>query len=99
MFETAEESGELATVNEEYKSYVKGPLSKPGTNLLHFWFMSGSTLPIYSIAMDYLPIQASSVLSEWVFSSSAKTDTHKCNHIHPLLMEALQMLKFSLKKS
>ena len=100
MFETVEESGELAMVNEEYEAYVKGPLSKLGTNLLQFWSMSDSSFPtIYSIAMDYLPIQASSVPSEQVFSSSAKTDTHKRNRIHPLLMEALQMLKFGLKKS
>ena len=48
--------------------------------------------------MDYLPIQASSVLCEWIFSSSAETDTEKRNRISPLLMEALQMLKFHLKK-
>lgn len=51
------------------------------------------------MAMDYLPIQASSVPCERVFSSSAETDTKKRNHIGPVLMEALQMLKFSLKKS
>ena len=50
------------------------------------------------IAMDYLPVQALSVPSERVFSSSAETDTKKCNRIHPILMEALQMLKFALKK-
>ena len=48
--------------------------------------------------MDYLPIQASSVPSERVFSSSAETDTKKRNRIHPVLMEALQMLKFALKQ-
>jgi hypothetical protein len=48
--------------------------------------------------MDYLPIQALSVPCEQIFSSSAKTDTKKQNCISPLLMEALQMLKFHLKK-
>ena len=48
--------------------------------------------------MDYLPIQASSVPCEQIFSSSAETDTKKRNCISPLLMEALQMLKFHLKK-
>lgn len=48
--------------------------------------------------MDYLPIQASSVPSERVFSSSSETDTKRRNRIHPVLMEALQMLKFALKK-
>jgi len=53
---------------------------------------------VFLMAMDYLPIQASLVPCEHVFSSSAKTDTKKCNRIGPVLMEALQMLKFSLKK-
>jgi hypothetical protein len=51
------------------------------------------------MALDYLPIQASSVPSERVFSSSAETDTKKRNRISPVLMEALQMLKFALKKT
>ena len=48
--------------------------------------------------LDYLPIQASAVPCERVFSSSAETDTKRRNRIHPVLMEALQMLKFSLKQ-
>src|SRR5260370_32077671 len=53
---------------------------------------------LFGIALDYLPIQASSVPCERVFSSAKETDTLKCNRIHPVLMEALQTLKFSLKK-
>ena len=48
--------------------------------------------------MDYLPIQASAVPCERVFSSSGETDTKKRNRTSPTLMEALQMLKFHLKK-
>ena len=48
--------------------------------------------------MDYLPIQASAVPCECVFSLRAETDTKRRNHIGPLMMEALQMLKFHLKK-
>ena len=33
-----------------------------------------------------------------MFLSTKETDTLKRNHIHPVLMEALQTLKFSLKK-
>jgi hypothetical protein len=50
------------------------------------------------MAMDYLPIQASSVPCERVFSSSAETDTKRRNRINPLMMETLQMLKFHLRK-
>src|SRR5271168_5364039 len=54
---------------------------------------------IFRIAMDYLPIQASAVPCERVFLSSAETGTKKRNRIKPELMEALQILKFSLKKA
>lgn len=53
---------------------------------------------LFRIAMDYLPVQASSVPCERIFSSSAETDTKKRNRIKPELMEALQILKFALKK-
>ena len=53
---------------------------------------------LYAMAMDYLPIQALSVSCERVFSSSSETDTKKRNRINGLLMEALQMLKFGLKR-
>jgi hypothetical protein len=53
---------------------------------------------LFAIALDYLPIQASSVPCERVFSSAKETNTVKHNRIHPVLMEALQTLKFSLKK-
>ena len=49
------------------------------------------------MAMDYLPIQASSVPCERIFSSSAETSTKRRNRIGSLLMEALQMLKYRLK--
>ncbi|KAJ6541377.1 hypothetical protein B0H19DRAFT_907431, partial [Mycena capillaripes] len=64
---------------------------------------------VHRLFLDYAPIQANSVPSEQVFSSSAETDTKRRNHITvelhsirqgvPLLMEALQMLKFNFKKS
>ncbi|KIM77964.1 hypothetical protein PILCRDRAFT_76149, partial [Piloderma croceum F 1598] len=53
----------------------------------------------FAVALDYLPIQASTVPSERVFLSSAETDMKKHNHINLILMETLQMLKFALKKS
>lgn len=52
---------------------------------------------LFAIAMDYLPIQASAVPCERIFSSSAETDTKRRNRISPLLMEALQMLKVHLR--
>ncbi|KAF9226055.1 hypothetical protein BS17DRAFT_664357, partial [Gyrodon lividus] len=49
------------------------------------------------IAMDYLPVQPSSVPCEQAFSSSSLMDTKQCNCINHILMEALQILKVSLK--
>jgi hypothetical protein len=61
--------------------------------------VNGASFPtLFAMAMDYLPIQASAVPCECIFSSSAETDTKKRNHNSPLLMEALQMVKFHLKQ-
>jgi hypothetical protein len=48
--------------------------------------------------MDYLPIQATSVPCKHMVSSAKEMDTVKQNWIDPALMEALQLLKFLLKK-
>ena len=53
-----------------------------------------SLMTWFAMALDYLPIQASAVPSERIFSSSAQTDTARRNCIKPILMESLQMLKF-----
>src|ERR1700678_2722232 len=62
--------------------------------------MNEYTFPtLFVIAINYLLIQASSVPSERVFSSSKETDTVKRNRINPVLIEAIQMLKYGLKKA
>lgn len=48
--------------------------------------------------MDVLPVQASAVLCERMFSAAADTDTPDRSRLHPALMEALQVIKFSIKK-
>ena len=53
---------------------------------------------LFAITMDYFPIQATSIPCKCVFSSAKETDTTKRNRMSPVLMEALQLLKFSLKK-
>jgi hypothetical protein len=52
---------------------------------------------IYALAMDILPIQGSAVPCERVFSSAKETMSARRNRIAPELMEALQLLKFSVK--
>ena len=53
---------------------------------------------LFAMAADYLPIQASSIPCERVFSSSKETTTARRNRMSGKLVEQLQMLKFSLKK-
>ena len=52
---------------------------------------------IFALAMDILPIQGSSVPCERVFSSAKETTTDRRSRIQPELMEALQLLKYSIK--
>ena len=52
----------------------------------------------FEMVLDYLPIQASAVPCERAFSSGTETLTAHLNRIKPPLMEALQMLEYSLKK-
>lgn len=47
--------------------------------------------------MDILPVQGSAVPCEQVFSSSKETITMCQNRSSPELMEALQILKFSIQ--
>jgi hAT family C-terminal dimerisation region len=53
---------------------------------------------IFALAMDILPIQASAVPCERVFSSGKETMTARRNRISGELMEALQLLKFSIRQ-
>ena len=53
---------------------------------------------IFNVAMDVLPIPASSVPCERVFSSAKRTTTPQRNRLTANLMEELQMLKFSAKQ-
>lgn len=46
------------------------------------------------MALDYLPIQATSVPCERIFSSASQTDTNSRNRLAPEMLEALQVLKY-----
>jgi len=47
--------------------------------------------------MDLIPVQATSVPCERVFSASKETTTARRNRLTPKIMEAMQILKFQAK--
>ena len=47
--------------------------------------------------MDLMPVQATSVPSERIFSASKQTTTARSNCLGPKIMEAMQILKFEAK--
>ena len=49
------------------------------------------------MAMDILPIQGSSVPCERIFSSAKETITPRRNRLKPDIVEAVQIIKYSLK--
>jgi len=53
---------------------------------------------IFALAVDILPIQASSVPCERVFSSGKETMTACRSRILPALIEQLQILKYSIRQ-
>ncbi|KAF5343710.1 hypothetical protein D9758_016511 [Tetrapyrgos nigripes] len=84
---------------DEVNSYFSDKLAEPKQDELAYWEDNQARFPtIFRLALDILPIQASSVPCERVFSSSSDTDTKKRNRISPELNEALQMLKYTLRR-
>ncbi|CAA7260680.1 unnamed protein product [Cyclocybe aegerita] len=66
------------SIDEEFVAYFTAPLSEKGMDILKFWEIHESSfLTLFAIALDYLPIQASAVPCEHVFSSSVETDTKR----------------------
>ena len=52
---------------------------------------------LFKLAMDLIPIHATSVPCECVFSSSKETASARRNCLGPRIMEATQILKFQAK--
>ncbi|KAJ7468181.1 hypothetical protein FB451DRAFT_1039850, partial [Mycena latifolia] len=52
---------------------------------------------LYRTALDVLPVQASAMPCERVFSSSKETDTLRRSSLSPVTMEILKLLKFMFR--
>ncbi|KAB5587478.1 hypothetical protein CTheo_9083 [Ceratobasidium theobromae] len=89
-------------VDAEHERYVKEkllPLSDLGkTDLVKHWTSLDDRFSLlHAMSMDVLPAQASSVSSERVFSSSKLSCTRARNKMKTDTVEALQILKYSLR--
>ncbi|KZT08270.1 uncharacterized protein LAESUDRAFT_618033, partial [Laetiporus sulphureus 93-53] len=62
--------------------------------------LNAHRFPIWaSLARDYLAIMATSVSSEWAFSSAGITITKRRNRLKGDIVEALQALKCAYRKN
>ena len=78
---------------------VPYPKSHHGSCLLTFFQENQLHFPtLFAAALDFLPIQGSAVPCERVFSSAKETMSPRRNRINAELMEALQMLKFTINR-
>ncbi|CAE6517063.1 unnamed protein product [Rhizoctonia solani] len=87
-------------VKVEHDVYVAAPLWRIedlGKDLVKFWNLQNSSPILQAISHDVLPVQASSVSSERVFSSSKNTCTLSRNKLGADTVEILQILKYSLR--
>ncbi|THH30687.1 hypothetical protein EUX98_g3511 [Antrodiella citrinella] len=89
-------------VQNELDQYTRAGLSSSASgplDLVFYWESVRSKYPLlFRIAMDVLPIQASAVPCERVFSSSKETDTMRRSRLSAALIETLQVLKFTFRQ-
>ena len=66
--------------------------------VVQWWGVNGPRYPVWaSLAQDFLSIMASSVSSEWAFSSAGITISKHRNQLKADIVEALQCLKCLIK--
>ncbi|KAG6907706.1 hypothetical protein DXG01_007724 [Tephrocybe rancida] len=89
-------------LEQEMKHYINNGVSETTeriSDLTREWEHNEHSYPLlFCVAMYVLPVQASAVPCEHVFSSSKETCGLRRSKLSPKLMEALQMLKFSFKQ-
>jgi len=84
------------TLEDEIEAYLLD--SQAADSSIGYWQANQHRFPtLFLAALDYLAIQGSAVPCERVFSSAKETITMRRNRMGYDLMEALQMLKFTLR--
>ncbi|PPR04216.1 hypothetical protein CVT24_013300 [Panaeolus cyanescens] len=91
-------------VTREMRDYEEAGLmgdNKAGElDLIRYWQERKYQYPLlFKLALDVLPIQASAVPSERVFSSSKETDTLRRANLGQVRMEQLQILKYRFRNN
>ncbi|KAJ3535357.1 hypothetical protein NM688_g6991 [Phlebia brevispora] len=89
-------------VEEEFARYIAdGILEDDGDSeylnfdLCRYWQQNRLKYPtLFRIALDVMPVQASAVPCERVFSSSKETFTARRTNLSPVHMEVLQIMKY-----
>ncbi|KAG5648642.1 hypothetical protein H0H81_006901 [Sphagnurus paluster] len=90
--EAAQNLEEERIVDTELQKYFAEPLITDEEELADL-----DIVRHWQVSLDVLPVQASSVPSERVFSSAKETDTLRRSSLSPEMMEMLQVLKYSFK--
>ena len=101
--ESEQAAADLRSVRNELHRYKEdGVICVEGNrpvDLLRFWEDSQQIYPLlFKVALDILPVQASSVPCERIFSSSKETCTLRRNLLSAALLEVLQVLKYLYKQ-
>ncbi|KAK2462579.1 hypothetical protein APHAL10511_005402 [Amanita phalloides] len=97
LFSNRQYSKEPLPLEIEMEQYLNS--LGEGIGILEFWQANQHHYPhIFKLAMDILPIQATSVPCERAFSSGKETMALRRRRISDDLMEALQLLKYSIRK-
>ncbi|KAG6822175.1 hypothetical protein H0H92_014960, partial [Tricholoma furcatifolium] len=93
---------DLLIVEQELQRYEAAgvaDLPERMSDLTRDWERKEHVFPLlFRVAMDVLPVQASAVPCERVFSSSKETCSLRRSKLSSKHMEALQILKFSYKQ-
>ncbi|KZT21838.1 hATC-domain-containing protein, partial [Neolentinus lepideus HHB14362 ss-1] len=99
LLERQREARDRLIVDEELERYLAAGIIEDDAlddfDLVSFWQGNQHQYPLlYRVALDILPVQASAVPCERVFSSSGETDDARRSRLSVFMFEVLQILKY-----